>query len=309
MEDLAKSVIPSSEKDALSERMQSLASALVRVAWERFQLRLDYSDGSVAQVEDTLDKLQRDLAGKGPEAEARIGVLSRYFGAYLGEVVRRKHEGTWQAEVPNAISATVGVEAQELIFAPLRGTYLRLSRGSAFNVALLCQKFDEAVSQNRAAHDEPGTEVKQVRELVRSYATQAVQDAKNRFDLELDYTEASLDLLERIVSLIGNLLTDCVPVSQRLRNDEKMLLKAQGALCYGAHLGEMICKSLGGDWQATIPGTENRRIVVVIGGQWFDPLEFMRVAIKGSEDMSVKSFYLDAKKTTQFDGVITHRKC
>jgi hypothetical protein len=83
-------------------------------------------------------------------------------------------------------------------------------------------------------------------------------------------------------------------------------LKAQGALYYGAHLGERMCKNLGGGWQDTIPSTENRRIVVVIGKQWFDPLEVVRMAINGSEDMSVKNFYLDAKKITQCDAVITY---
>jgi len=87
-----------------------------------------------------------------------------------------------------------------------------------------------------------------------------------------------------------------------------MLLKAERALNYGAYLGETICKNLGGDWQDTIPGSGIRRIVVVSDGMWFDPLEYIRVAIKNPQDLSAKKFYFEAKKTAQFNGVITLRK-
>jgi hypothetical protein len=177
--------------------------------------------------------------------------------------------------------------------------------GSAFSVKVLYQKFEEAVSQRRAVPDEPAIDAKRVRGLVRNYAVQAVQEARKKFDSELDYTEASLDFLETILSRIADLVGDRVPASERLTDEGKMLLKAEGALHYGAYLGEIICKNLGGDWQDTIPGNEIRRIVVVINGQWFDPLECVRVAIKNPQDLSVKKFYFETKKTALFDGVIT----
>ena len=141
---------------------------------------------------------------------------------------------------------------------------------------------------------------------MRNGAVHAIQDAQKRFDIVLDYTEASLDLLEEILLRISDLLTDRGTKPHRLREEEKMLLKAEGAINYGAYLGEVMCKNFGGRWQDTIPGSDIRRIVVVMGQNYFDPLEFVRNAIKDPQKFGVKKFYFDAKKVTQFDGVITH---
>lgn len=196
MEPTTEPATGNSEKDALLDRMQSLASALVSFAWEKFRLRLDYSDASITQVEGILDKLQIDFARKGPDSKAKIHRLSSYFGAFIGEVIRRKHGGVWTAEIPDVSPPTNGVEVTGLIFAPSRNAYLRLTEGPAFSVKVLSRKFEEAVSQRRAVRDETPIDAKRVRELVRNYAVQAVQDARKKFDFELDYTETSLDAVE-----------------------------------------------------------------------------------------------------------------
>lgn len=298
--------VGSSEDDALLDRMRSLAAKLVSFAWDRFQLRLDYSGASITQVENILDKLQIDFPQKGSDSDAKIQRLSSYFGAYIGEVLRRKHGGIWRGDIPNVHPPTEGVEVGELIFAPSRNAYLRLTEGSAFNAQLLCQVFEEAIAQRRTFHEL--AEANKVSELVRNYSIQAVQDARKRFDFTLDYTEASLDFLDKILSRIADLLADRVPATEQLTEDGKKLLKLEGALNYGAYLGEVICKNLGAVWRDTIPGSETHRIIVAIDGKWLDPLEHVGVAIKNPQDSSVKKFYLDAKDTTQFNGVITYHK-
>jgi hypothetical protein len=118
----------------------------------------------------------------------------------------------------------------------------------------------------------------------------------------------SVDLLEDILLRIADLVTDSATASHRLLEEEKMLLKAAGALNYGAYLGELMCKNLGGRWQGTIPGSDVARIVVVFDGKYFDPLEYARSTIKNPREFGVKKFYFDAKKVMQFDGVITRTK-
>ena len=305
VEPISEPAIGSPEAEALPDRMQSHASRLVRFAWKKFGLRLDYSDASLTEVENVLDALQRDFVRKGPKSNATILGLSSYFGAYIGEVLRRKHGGAWTAEVPDLNPPSNGVEVAGLIFVPARSTYLRLTEGSAFSVRALCQKFEEAVSQRCSVRDEPATGVKRVREFAHNCAVQAVDDAKKKFDLKLDYTEASLEFLETILSRTADLVADRVPATQRLTDQGKMLLKAEGALNYGAYLGEILCKNLGGSWQDIVPGSEVERIVVVAGGAWFDPLECTRVSIVSPrEDISAKKFYFHAKKIAQVDGVI-----
>jgi len=302
-----KSEVVPDEQRMLLDQMQSLATKLVNFAWDKFQLRLDYSDASIARVERILDELQTDFTGKGPSAKATIESLSAYFGAYIGEVLRRKHGGVWRAVIPNLDPPAHGVEVGELTFAPSRNVYLRLTEGASHNVKVLCEKFGENISQSIACQNEPSTEAETslAITLVQKSAARSIQDAKKRFDFSLDHTEACLDLLEEILVRISDLLTDGRTATQRLRDDEKMMLKAEGPLNYGAFRGEVMCKNLGGRWQETIPGSDIRRIVVVIGGRYFDPLEFVRNAINDPRAFGAKKFYFDAKKTTQSDGVIT----
>lgn len=312
MESVTESEVSLAEQRMLLHRMQSLAAKLVSFAWERFELRLDYSDASLVEVDRVLDELQADFTGKEKEhdAKATIEGLSNYFGAYMGEVLRRKHGGKWRADIPNLNPPAHGVEVGELVFAPSRNVYLRLTEGADYNVKVLYEKFEEGISQSIASRNEPSEEAETTTAvtLVQKSAARAVQDAQKRFDFSLDYTETCLDLLQEILLRISDLLTDGATATRRLREEEKMMLKAEGALNYGAYLGEVMCKNLRGRWQDTIPGSDIRRIVVVIDGRYFDPLEFARTAIKDPREFGVKKFYFDAKKIAQFDGIITRSK-
>jgi hypothetical protein len=300
--------VTEAEVSLAEQQMQSLATRFVRFAWDRFQLSLDYSGASIAEVERILDELQKDFAPKGPEAKSTIEGLSHYFGAYIGEVLRRKHGGVWREGIPNLSPPANGIEVGELTFAPSRNVYLRLTEGANYSVKLLFEKFEEVIAQSSACRNEPSIEADtgRISELVQNCAVRAIQDAQKRFDFTLDDTEASVDLLEEILLRIADLVTGSATAPRPLIEEEKMLLKAEAALNYGAYLGEIMCKNLGGRWQGTIPGTDIGRIVVVIDGKYFDPLEYARNTIKDPREFGVKKFYFDAKKVTQFDGVITH---
>jgi len=304
---VTESEVSPADQRMLLDRMQSLATKLVSFAWNRFQLRLDYSDTSIAEVERILNELHADFARKGPDAKTAIKGLSHHFGAYIGEVLRRRHGGLWRADIPSLNPPADGVQVGERIFAPSRNVYLRLTEGANYSVKILYEKFEEGISQSIASRNEPSAEAETTTAatLVQKSAARAVQDAHKRFDFSLDYTETCLDLLEEILLRISDLLTDRATATHRLREEEKMMLKAEGALNYGAFLGEVMCKNLGGRWQDTIPGSDIRRIVVVIDGRYFDPLELARSAIKDPREFGAKKFYFDAKKITQFDGVIT----
>lgn len=307
MGSVTKSEVSPADQRMLLDRMQSLATKLVSFAWNRFQLRLDYSDTSIAEVERILNELHTDFARKGLDAKTEIEGLSHYFGAYIGEVLRRKHGGLWRADIPSLNPPSDGVEVGELIFAPSRNVYLRLTEGADYSVKILYEKFQEGISQSIASRNELSTQTDTTTAvtLVEKSAARAIEDARKRFDFSLNYTETCLDLLGEILLRISDLLTDRATATHRLREEEKMMLKAEGALNYGAFLGEVMCKNLGGRWQDTIPGSDIRRIVVVIDGKYFDPLEFARNAIKDPREFGVKKFYFDAKRITQFDGVIT----
>ena len=82
------------DADDLQTRMFRFAEQAVIDTWENHRTVLDYSPESVEIVEVILDNLAevisaRQFSDKDIRAEALI------LGAYLGEVIRREHGGTW----------------------------------------------------------------------------------------------------------------------------------------------------------------------------------------------------------------------
>ncbi|MGH9669292.1 MAG: hypothetical protein ACRD3A_04190, partial [Terriglobales bacterium] len=93
----------------LGEMMLAYAEQAVAAARE-YQIRLDYSEESLQQVESILDRLHHPIAG-GPipggvrggaasaaPADAETEDLCKVWGGYLGEVVRRRWGGEWILE-------------------------------------------------------------------------------------------------------------------------------------------------------------------------------------------------------------------
>jgi hypothetical protein len=87
---------------SLADMMVAYAEDAVAHAQSSFQTVLDYSPDSVRLVEGILEKLHtqmpRKLFGrlfkKGPPKQA-VWTISKAYGGYLGEVVRRMAGGEW----------------------------------------------------------------------------------------------------------------------------------------------------------------------------------------------------------------------
>jgi hypothetical protein len=94
--------MPESE---LSERMRDLADKAVTLARNQYQTKLDFSEESLQLVERILAKLSRDipkgffgrLLKRGP-TQKQIEAICELLGAYIGEVIRRKWDGTWRMD-------------------------------------------------------------------------------------------------------------------------------------------------------------------------------------------------------------------
>jgi hypothetical protein len=89
----------------LSEQMRALAENAVTLARNQHQTSLDFSEDSLQLVEDILSKLSRDipktlfgrLLKRGP-TQNQIEAICQLMGAYIGEVIRRKWDGTWRMD-------------------------------------------------------------------------------------------------------------------------------------------------------------------------------------------------------------------
>src|SRR5438105_3617047 len=65
----------------------------VDIAAKNFDVQLDWSEESIRDVEQILNRLHDSLT-QAP-AEETIWVFAKSFGSYLGEVFRKYHGGTW----------------------------------------------------------------------------------------------------------------------------------------------------------------------------------------------------------------------
>ena len=80
--------------NVLAKRAAKRAEELTKMVEAQFQIKLDYSDDSIEQVDIVMDKIHASFLEEQPPEEALIPI-SQGFGSYIGEVYRRNHEATW----------------------------------------------------------------------------------------------------------------------------------------------------------------------------------------------------------------------
>ena len=81
------------DKD-LAKRAAKKADELTQFAEAQFQIKLDYSDESIDELDKILDQIHAMFVDEQPP-DSQLIPLAQAFGSYIGEVYRRNHEGTW----------------------------------------------------------------------------------------------------------------------------------------------------------------------------------------------------------------------
>ena len=136
----------------LSAMMLAYAEQAVAAARD-YQIRLDYSEESLQQVESILDRLQDPIPGGASAApsDAETEDLCKVWGGYLGEVVRRRWGGEWVLETyPDGNFLTVALSVPGGKVFPSMKIYRRLSQGAAENVwSFYCMMRDRFQAQPR----------------------------------------------------------------------------------------------------------------------------------------------------------------
>ncbi len=91
--------------DAIRQAAEASAADAVRIAQQQFKLKLDGSEASIDDVERALEALNATYAIASPKPkDAELMPLAQAFGAYVGEVYRRNHGGTWGTVTLNGSS-------------------------------------------------------------------------------------------------------------------------------------------------------------------------------------------------------------
>jgi hypothetical protein len=113
----------------ISEMMPALAQQAVEIGRE-YGLELDYSRESV----EGLERLLAQMSTAKPSDE-EISMMSKLWGAYWGESLRRIVGGEWQLErAPGAQHPTAALNVRGSSIFPTLKIYRRLTLGAGENV-------------------------------------------------------------------------------------------------------------------------------------------------------------------------------
>ena len=83
--------------EKITQMMEAFANDMVKIGSARFDMQLDWSDKSILDVEQILEKMHLARKNLGQSLQLSESVLNtvRAAGAYIGEVHRRQYGGKW----------------------------------------------------------------------------------------------------------------------------------------------------------------------------------------------------------------------
>lgn len=135
-------------KPELADLMQSSRQDAKNFAESEFGLKLDDSESSLSLVDDMLSRC-RSRVGEEQEDDKLVFTLCTIFGAYAGEIFRRKHGGDWIYDESNPEAPAVYLEVGKQTYAFTGIAYQRLMVEPSVSVARYYDKAVEQVEDNK----------------------------------------------------------------------------------------------------------------------------------------------------------------
>jgi len=141
----------------ISEMMQGYAEQAVSAARE-MNIMLDYREESIEELENILARLYHErpvflgktAPGEDDPAQKQIDSMSRIWGGYFGEVIRRCWGGEWTLETyPGTVAPVVTLEIDGSKIFPAMKVYRRLTNGAGDDVAKFYQMVRDKLQKNR----------------------------------------------------------------------------------------------------------------------------------------------------------------
>ena len=122
-----------SKDDPWDKKMRLMAEQEIIDSWRGFKVPLDFSDGSIQALESVLDRMThspqiQSTTEKDLRAEALIA------GAYVGEVIRRNHQGIWAIDSYKAAELSFPINHGSGVEFPCTWCYKRLKNGPEDNI-------------------------------------------------------------------------------------------------------------------------------------------------------------------------------
>jgi len=107
----------------LAAMMEGYARAAADLARSNFNRKLDFTSDSIEMLDEVLV-----LVSESPDLDLDFEV--RLWGAYLGEVLRRRYAGSWEmTQYPGGAVAVPSVDVRGSHLFPLVKVYRRLTMG------------------------------------------------------------------------------------------------------------------------------------------------------------------------------------
>jgi hypothetical protein len=298
--------------------MQERAAQCVKTSAEKFKLQLDYTEVSISRVEYALGEIHKYVGAEPDKNKLTIVNLANGFGAYIGEILRKKHGGHWRNKLPDSPPELEGLDINGVVFSPMVCVFFRLAKGDQYNVLEFYKRTEAAIARSRSAATPPPPPpakpaVGDPDEGMGDYAVKAITEAKERFGIDLDYSEASLDRLDQVLLELHNLLTDNVPASKKLGADEKFFLRPTAAARYVGYLSEVFIRVLGAEWGKVTDGGDSKIVGLLLGGRPIgvalrgEVISIPQIIVNCLNDpkhWSAKDYYFDAKRTHQVDSAL-----
>lgn len=119
----------------LTRMTQNAAREAVERAQSEYQVELDFSEASIAKVEEVAGRAR---AG-GALNEAGRAELAKLLGVYLGEVARRHHGGQWIIPKEGPFQGALVLQSKRGMTSPPSKVYKRLVDGEGDNLAAYYQ--------------------------------------------------------------------------------------------------------------------------------------------------------------------------
>lgn len=240
----------------IENRIDDYCTRALDLARTQLGVELDYTPASLAQVERLLALLAEERHASEEERKRFITSAGFMLGGYLGEVARRTFGGSWLESVPEKEDWGPGVVVQERCGFPMMAVMARLVKGPSHGVERFFAEWTTGLAP-AAASGGPEAAALEADRFMRAMAESAVEDARKVLGRALDYTPATLGLVDELIARIRDAVA-ALP-------EERSSVRKLAGLKYGGYLGEVIRRECGGLWVQDVPGAPKGVPVLAVG--------------------------------------------
>jgi hypothetical protein len=226
-------------------------------------ITLDFTPASLPLVDGMLATRRRDLQGASAEKRrTRENLIALQVGAYVGEVLRQKDGGVWIKGADGLPAVDLGTHLAPTVVTAvglLAEGHITMPEGQVetfaayYDIVSKSQRnwLDTAV---RGAHPNLESLKKEMSddgrlaEWILAQARIALKTARTKWDKSLDFSPASLEAVEGVLTQMHDLLAKAKP------GERPTDAQIEGAAkLWGVYVGEVVRRHYGGRWTLTRP--------------------------------------------------------